>query len=220
MSRSCYYIIQYLVSFSRKPVVIFTSLYAILYISDEFSCIGFVLRLTRSYGYYIIQLYIPSILIVALSWVSFWISIDATPARISLGLLTVLTMTTQSSGARAELPRVSYIKAIDVWMATCLIFVVAALIEFAYVNVLARVAQRRQETVKEMPELVKNEQKAENGEKRRFSKFTMWRSQRRQKARTVDKISRVLFPFLFFLFNFIYWLVYILWEPVDKGHAH
>ena len=52
-------------------------------------------------------------------------------------------MTTQSSGARADLPRVSYVKAIDVWMATCLSFVVAALIEFAYVNVLTRTAKRR-----------------------------------------------------------------------------
>ena len=36
-------------------------------------------------------------LVVILSWVSFWIDIDAVPARITLGLLTVLTMTTQVS---------------------------------------------------------------------------------------------------------------------------
>lgn len=34
--------------------------------------------------------------------------------------------------------RVSYIKAIDLWMSTCLVFVFAALIEFAVVNVLSR----------------------------------------------------------------------------------
>jgi hypothetical protein len=73
--------------------------------------------------------------------------VDSTPARISLGLLTVLTMTTQSSGAKASLPRVSYVKAIDIWMSTCLFFVFAALIEFAYVNVLARVEQRRGRSV-------------------------------------------------------------------------
>ena len=55
----------------------------------------------------------------------------------------MLTMTTQSSGARADLPRVSYLKAIDVWMTTCLIFVFAALLEFAYVNVLCRRGKRR-----------------------------------------------------------------------------
>ena len=71
----------------------------------------FVLK--RDIGYYIMQLYVPSVLIVILSWVAFWISIDAIPARVTIGLLTVLTMTTQSTGARSQLPRVSYIKVSD-----------------------------------------------------------------------------------------------------------
>ena len=58
-------------------------------------------------GYYLIQMYIPSLLIVILSWVSFWINMDAAPARVGLGITTVLTMTTQSSGSRASLPKVS-----------------------------------------------------------------------------------------------------------------
>lgn len=57
-------------------------------------------------GYYLIQMYIPSLLIVILSWISFWINMDAAPARVGLGITTVLTMTTQSSGSRASLPKV------------------------------------------------------------------------------------------------------------------
>lgn len=98
--------------------------------------VNFVLK--RDIGFYIIQIYIPCILIVILSWVSFWLSLDAVPARISLGVLTVLTMTTQTSGLTSRLPRVSYIKAIDVWLSTCLVFVFAALLEFAVVNVMCR----------------------------------------------------------------------------------
>ena len=55
----------------------------------------------------------------ATAWVSFWINVDASPARVSIGLLTVLTTATQSSQSTATLPRVSYIKALDVWMAAC-----------------------------------------------------------------------------------------------------
>ena len=122
-----------------------------LYLAVNYTCIRISMKLNRSYGYYLVQIYIPSILIVVLSWVSFWLNIDAIPARISLGLLTILTMTTQSSGARASLPRVSYVKAIDVWMAMCLMFVFLALIEFAYVNVLARVENRRRQSLKNLP---------------------------------------------------------------------
>lgn len=174
--------------------------------SVTFTCLGIDIEMSRAYGYYITQVYIPSLLIVCLSWVSFWLNIDAIPARISLGLLTILTMTTQSSGARATLPRVSYIKAIDVWMATCLVFVFAALIEFSYVNVKARVQQRRKSSVKELPLLLHGK---EDGSKER----PQLDSESRDEARRVDKLSRIIFPLVFLCFNVIYWSVYSVWVP-------
>ena len=50
-------------------------------------------------------MYIPSTLIVIVSWLSFWLTVGAVAGRISLGVLTVLTMTTQSSSVNASLPR-------------------------------------------------------------------------------------------------------------------
>ena len=111
--------------------------------SGEFPCLKIIFVLRREIGFFLIQVYVPSILIVILSWVSFWINVDAIPARVSLGLLTVLTMTTQSTAANQALPRVSYVKAIDVWMSMCLIFVFMALLEFAIVNVLSRRGSKR-----------------------------------------------------------------------------
>ncbi|XP_077869866.1 glycine receptor subunit alpha-1-like [Saccoglossus kowalevskii] len=87
--------------------------------------------LHRELIFYIMEHYVPSMLLVILSWISFWLSVDATPARASLGITTVLTLTTLSSGARVELPKVSYTKAIDVWMLVCSFYVFAALLEFA-----------------------------------------------------------------------------------------
>ncbi|XP_064609322.1 glycine receptor subunit alpha-3-like [Liolophura sinensis] len=106
--------------------------------ADEFTCLRSNIYLERDHGYFILQVYIPSALIVLLSWVSFFLNVDAVPARISLGVLTVLTLTTQSSTLQASLPQVSYVKALDAWLATCLCFVFAALLEFAAVNVLSR----------------------------------------------------------------------------------
>lgn len=124
----------------------------------DFTCIQVDFNLKRNTGFYMIQIYIPTIMIVLLSWVSFWLSIDAVPARISLGILTVLTMTTQKGAAISSLPRVSYVKAIDVWMAVCLAFVFAALLEFAIVNVM----QRRQQKFADPSSFVNSSNKVSN----------------------------------------------------------
>ncbi|KAM9292270.1 gamma-aminobutyric acid receptor subunit gamma-2 isoform 1-T1 [Gastrophryne carolinensis] len=86
--------------------------------------------LARRMGYFTIQTYIPCTLIVVLSWVSFWINKDAVPARTSLGITTVLTMTTLSTIARKSLPKVSYVTAMDLFVSVCFIFVFSALVEY------------------------------------------------------------------------------------------
>ena len=106
--------------------------------TGAFPCLQITFVLRRDIGFFVIQVYMPTMMIVILSWVSFWINVDAIPARVSLGLLTVLTMTTMSTGANSSLPRVSYIKGIDIWMSMCLLFVFSALLEFAVVNVISR----------------------------------------------------------------------------------
>ena len=45
-------------------------------------------KLQRNIGYFVFQTYLPSILIVMLSWVSFWINHEATSARVALGNVT------------------------------------------------------------------------------------------------------------------------------------
>ena len=81
-------------------------------IIGSFSCLKAKFLLKREFGYYLLQTYIPSILIVILSWVSFWVNKDAVPARVTLGVTTVLTITTHAGSRGATTPRVSYPKAI------------------------------------------------------------------------------------------------------------
>jgi glycine receptor alpha-3 len=86
------------------------------------------IQFVRSMGYYLIQIYIPSGLIVIISWVSFWLNRQATPARVSLGVTTVLTMTTLMSSTNAALPKISYVKSIDIFLGTCFVMVFASLL--------------------------------------------------------------------------------------------
>ncbi|CAF1474977.1 unnamed protein product [Rotaria magnacalcarata] len=120
--------------------------------------LSFILQ--RNIGYFLFQTYLPSILIVMLSWVSFWINHEATSARVTLGITTVLTMTTISTGVRSSLPRISYVKAIDIYLLMCFVFVFAALLEYAAVNYLywGKKAKRR----KQKSQREKSRQKAPN----------------------------------------------------------
>ena len=105
----------------------------------------------------VFQVYIPSSLIVVMSWVSFWLNRGAAPARVStknnrqhqhpshfddhldyhqvgLGVTTVLTMTTLINSVNAALPKISYMKSIDIYLFVCFFMVFGALIEYACVG--------------------------------------------------------------------------------------
>lgn len=70
-----------------------------------------------------------------------------------IGVTTLLTMATQTSGINASLPPVSYTKAIDVWTGVCLTFVFGALLEFALVNYASRSDMHRENMKKKYREI-------------------------------------------------------------------
>lgn len=84
-------------------------------------------------GFYFIHMSVPSILIAMLSWISFRLDIEATAARISLGILTVLAMTTKNKFTGVQ--HVSYVTAMNVWTAVSLAFVFLGVIEYGYIHV-------------------------------------------------------------------------------------
>ncbi|XP_041464973.1 glycine receptor subunit alpha-2-like [Lytechinus variegatus] len=88
----------------------------------------------RTLGYYMLQAFIPSISLVMVSWVTFWIDVRASPARVGLGVTIILSVISKTNGVRLDIPPVSYLKAIDVWYTTCLLFVIGSLLEYALVH--------------------------------------------------------------------------------------
>lgn len=99
----------------------------------NFPSLGVSFTLRRHLGFYFIQDFIPTALIVMLSWVGFWINENSVPARVSLGITTVLAITTLIFGVQASLPKVGYIKAIDYYLLGSFFFVFGALVEFAII---------------------------------------------------------------------------------------
>ena len=118
-------------------------LFSLLFNLGNHSSLVANFRMKRRIGYFLIDTYVPSTIIVIISWISFWINPDTAPARVALGITTVLTMTTLISSARASLPKVSYVKAIDWYLLLCLIFVFGSILEYTFVAYMINVRARR-----------------------------------------------------------------------------
>ncbi|XP_054276918.1 gamma-aminobutyric acid receptor subunit beta-like isoform X4 [Macrosteles quadrilineatus] len=132
--------------------------------TGNYSRLACEIQFVRSMGYYLIQIYFPSSLIVIISWVSFWLNRNATPARVNLGVTTVLTMTTLMSSTNAALPKISYVKSIDVYLGTCFVMVFASLLEYATVGYMAKRIQMRKSRILAMQKIAEQKKKDALGE--------------------------------------------------------
>ncbi|GAB6022951.1 hypothetical protein CHUAL_007041 [Chamberlinius hualienensis] len=194
----------------------------------ERSCLRAEIALKRPFGYHLVQSYLPTTLIVVVSWISFWLEIDAIPARVTLGVTTLLTISSETTGIRPNLPPVLYVKALDVWMGACTTFIFFALIEFTLVNYLSRwqrpkmARKKRKRRRKEddigfqngtdslkpnglkSPDSVNTSTVVSMGKDQVITYVDYGRL-----ARKIDERSRIVFPIAYVAFNIVYWWYYI-----------
>ncbi|XP_063226527.1 glycine receptor subunit alpha-2-like [Bacillus rossius redtenbacheri] len=203
----------------------------------NYSCLVAEFHLSRSVGFHLVQSYLPTILIVVISWVSFWMDVDSVPGRTTLGVTTLLAVSSQSSGIQSGLPQVSYVKAIDVWMGTCSAFVFCALLEFTFVNYMWRkpapaadMGRKRRRRKASKPLNGRTAARSSDDEQDAAISLNMRKcpseespcascGQREEAdpaaasnkvmARRIDELSRLFFPLTFIVFNVIYWSFYL-----------
>ncbi|XP_078375019.1 glycine receptor subunit alphaZ1-like [Oculina patagonica] len=200
----------------------------------------------RRLMFYVYGFYLPVTLVVLLSWISFWIDPESTPARVSLGVITILAMGNFLHGGGAT-PSVSYATALDVYIITCFVFVFACLMEYAAVHCAITKYQKSNMnescTLVKFAEPLRSQETSEGLENGSVSSSSTARlpvttnnneedrsSLRRksfvQEAKTfyirfnshsLESYSRFAFPLLFGIFNMIYWLTYC--HPGDDNHG-
>jgi len=90
------------------------------------------LILRRDPGSYIVTIVFPSFIIVALSWSSFFVPVSLLAVKLSIALTTALVSLIMHILCRAVLAPVlksaSYVTLVDIWLTSCLLFVLSALI--------------------------------------------------------------------------------------------
>ncbi|KAF8383340.1 mod-1 [Pristionchus pacificus] len=110
----------------------------LLYPNGQWDQLEVEFTFKRRYGFYIIQAYVPTYLTIIVSWVSFCMEPKALPARTTVGISSLLALTFQFGNILKNLPRVSYVKAMDVWMLGCISFVFGTMLELAFVCYITR----------------------------------------------------------------------------------
>ncbi|XP_050308165.1 glycine receptor subunit alpha-3 isoform X1 [Anthonomus grandis grandis] len=195
-----------------------------VYSTGNFTCLEVIFQLKRRLGYYLFHTYIPTCLIVIMSWVSFWIKPEAAPARVTLGVTSLLTLSTQHAKSQAALPPVSYLKAVDAFMSACTVFVFMALMEYCLVNIVLGDSdlpkppseKRKSTTIFDMPPSAKAENSLllGGGPQRQIPPINnaippITPAQKaRNRAIYIDRFSRVFFPLIFTVLNLTYWIIF------------
>lgn len=107
-------------------------------LGGNYSSISFTIYITRDSLFYIFDYFLPSIMLVGMSWVSFWLQADQTPARTTLGTSTMLSLFTLTSYYEKKFERKNHAQFFDAWFFGCAFFIFGTLMEFAFVNTIWR----------------------------------------------------------------------------------
>uniref|UniRef100_T1JD83 Neurotransmitter-gated ion-channel transmembrane domain-containing protein n=1 Tax=Strigamia maritima TaxID=126957 RepID=T1JD83_STRMM len=94
-------------------------------------CFTYKYVFERAVLQHLLVTFVPSILIVILSWISFWLDADLAAPRVALGQTSLLTLAAQFNNAQRNLPSASNVKALDIWMFVCIFLAFASIVEFA-----------------------------------------------------------------------------------------
>lgn len=87
---------------------------------------GFIMEMgmNRNTGYFVFKMILPLVLIVAMSWIVFWISPELAAIQVSVSVTSMLTLIAYRFMVDALVPRVSYLTRLDLFIlgATLLVF--------------------------------------------------------------------------------------------------
>jgi len=161
--------------------------------SGEYAACGFEVLLERKHQPLIYQIYIPCILFVTVSWISFIIDPKVIPGRMSLLVILFLVIINVFNNVRSSAPSSgsSELNAIDGFIMTCIFMIFSAIIEYALVLSIYTLELDKIDFIIN-----------ENRPNIRDRILKMIKNPRR-----LDLLSFIVFSCAFILYNFNYWVI-------------
>ncbi|KAK7084745.1 hypothetical protein SK128_000419 [Halocaridina rubra] len=108
---------KYLVEYEIGPIdlqVVNTTQYSVLKVE---------VMLIRRYGYAILNIYIPSLTLIIISYITLFFRSFIFDTRIMTALTALLVLATLFTQVSTSLPKTSYFKMVDIWLLFCIILI-------------------------------------------------------------------------------------------------
>jgi hypothetical protein len=102
------------------------------------TAVVFSLEATRRVGYFIGKVIVPLVLIVAMSWVVFWIDPKESGSQIGVAITAMLTLIAYRFAAGANLPKVEYMTRLDLFILGASVMVFASLVQVVATSYFAK----------------------------------------------------------------------------------
>lgn len=99
--------------------------------SGSFDSLELCLPFKRSAGFCILQVFIPATAVVMSSWVALWMAEDTTFSDVLSVILAIIFL---AYAYNSVMPRVSYVKLLDLYMCSCFLFVFLSLAKLVIIK--------------------------------------------------------------------------------------
>ncbi|XP_049513467.1 glutamate-gated chloride channel subunit beta-like isoform X2 [Dermacentor silvarum] len=182
---------------------------------DDASAVGGAPAVTWSF---LLSTYVPSTMVVVVSWIAFWMDVGAAACRVTLGVACLLMLVAQVGHNRIASPHATQLQPGDVWFFVSAVAVFCSLLEF----VVAHAAYRDQARAQSVGVTGASASAVAEPRYRVYRKPPTMstltivcdaasqteRSYRAYRANELDVLARVIFPIAFVLVASIYFLWY------------
>lgn len=169
--------------------------------TGRYSCIRAEFHFKRDWLFFVTRYYVPTGVIVMLSWLVFWLTPKhAIAARVGIGLFcTAALLAFYGAISYMILPSRTSATALDIWSWICLAFIVLSLLETVLAHVLRKSEHQHAHRLT-----------YDDDERHLINEASSKRKRATTRSRVLDCVASILFPLGFIAFVVVYWVVYLL----------
>ena len=172
------------------------------YNQRNYSVVGITFTMKRDFTKHILSYYFPSLIIVAISWISFTIPPEVIPARMALLVTLMLVLVNLFGTIISTQPPSMYPTSLVVWTIACIIFASGPIIAYAGILLMKRnFRYNRISSASDDLVIVESVDKVNRPQ----SEIKKDDDERENHLTTCDRNCLIGFPAAFLVFNVIYW---------------